>query len=275
MRIDSHQHFWNYDADRDSWIGETMGVLKREFLPEELAKELDSCGIEGCIAVQAGQSEEETNYLLNLASENTFIKGVVGWVDLQSSNVKSRLSHFSQYEKLKGVRHILQSEADDFMLKDDFVRGIKALSEFNLTYDILILPKHLGTALELAHRFPKQPFVIDHLAKPQIKNQHFSPWKEDILALAEMPNVYCKVSGLTTEADWQKWTPQDIYPYLDIVFEAFGTERLMYGSDWPVCLLAGGYEKIYNLMSSYMEPFLENDKARVFGLNAQKFYNLG
>ena len=275
MRIDSHQHFWKYDADRDSWIDERMGVLKRDFLPEELAKGLDSCGIDGCIAVQADQSEEETNYLLNLASQNSFIKGVVGWVDLQSSDVTERLLHFSQNDKLKGVRHILQSEPDDFMLRDNFVRGIKALSEFDLTYDILILPKHLGAALELVHRFPRQRFVLDHMAKPQIKNQLFSPWKEDIFAMAEMPNVNCKVSGLTTEADWQKWTSQDIYPYLDIVFEAFGTERLMYGSDWPVCLLAGAYEKGYELLSEYMKNFSAYDKELVFGLNAQKFYNLG
>lgn len=274
MRIDSHQHFWKYDADRDSWIKESMGVLKRGFLPNELEKELKNCGVEGCIAVQADQSEEETNYLLDLASENSFIKGVVGWVDLQSDNVKERLTHFSQNKKLKGIRHILQAEPDDFMLRDNFVRGIKALSAFDLTYDILILPKHLGTALELVHRFPRQRFVLDHLAKPQIKDQLFSPWKEELMALAEMPNVHCKVSGLITEADWHGWKPKDIHPYLDIVFEAFGTERLMYGSDWPVCLLAGGYEKSYELLSSYMEPFSEHDKERVFGLNAQKFYNL-
>lgn len=275
MRIDSHQHFWQYDAERDGWIDESMDVLKRDFLPEALERELKACDVEGCIAVQADQSEEETNYLLDLASKNSFIKGVVGWVDLQSENIKDRLSHYSQNKKFKGVRHVLQAETTDFMLGDDFVSGIKALSVFDLTYDILILPKHLGAALELVHRFPRQRFVLDHLAKPEIKDQIFSPWKEELLALAEMPNVYCKVSGMITEADWNEWKPKDIHPYLDIVFEAFGTERLMYGSDWPVCLLAGSYEKSYELLRTYMEPFSKIDHERVFGLNAQKFYNLG
>lgn len=275
MRIDSHQHFWKYDADRDSWIDESMKALKRDFQPEEIEKELKNCGVQGCIAVQADQSEEETNYLLGLAAENEFIKGVVGWVDLQSDNVTERLGHYSQNKKFKGVRHILQAEPDGFMLGDEFIRGIKALSAFNLAYDILILPKHLSAALELVRLLPSQPFVLDHLAKPQIKEQLFSPWKEDLIALAEMPNVYCKVSGLITEADWNGWKPKDIYPYLDIVFETFGTERLMYGSDWPVCLLAGSYERSYQLLFDYMATFSEGDKEKVFGLNAQKFYNLG
>lgn len=275
MKIDAHQHFWKYNAERDAWIDDTMSVLKRDFQPEELYKALKNCGVDGCLAIQADQSEEETNYLLNLASENEFIKGVVGWVDLRAVNVSERLSHFAQNKKLKGVRHILQAEPDGFMCSEDFLNGIKLLSAFNLTYDILILPKHLGTALELVRQFPEQPFVLDHLAKPQIKDQIFSPWQEELMALAEMPNVHCKISGLTTEADWHGWKAEDIYPYLDIVFEAFGTERLMYGSDWPVCLLAGGYEKAYELLSEYMKDFSVHDKACVFGLNAQKFYNLG
>ncbi|MBO3699900.1 amidohydrolase [Roseivirga sp. E12] len=274
MRLDAHQHFWQYDAGRDTWIDKSMVVLKRNFLPDELEKELKNSGIDGCIVVQADQSEEETDYLLELASQNQFIKGVVGWVDLQADNIKDRLAHYVQNKKLKGVRHILQAETPDFMLGDNFTRGIKALSAFNLTYDILILPKHLGAVLELVHRFPRQRFVLDHLAKPEIKDQIFSPWKEELMMLAEMPNVYCKVSGLTTEADWHRWKPQDVHSYLDIAFEAFGTDRLMYGSDWPVCLLAGGYTTAYELLSNYMQSFAEEDKEKVFGLNAQKFYNL-
>ncbi len=275
MRIDSHQHFWKYDADRDGWIDESMEILKRDFQPAELEQALKTCQIDGCIAVQADQSEEETNYLLDLADDNEFIKGVVGWVDLQSDNVSERLGHFSERKKFKGVRHILQAESDGFMLKDQFINGIKTLVEFDLSYDILILPTQMGGALELVQQVPNQPFVLDHLGKPYVKDQHFSPWKEEIMALAKMPNVYCKVSGLITEADWSQWQPNEIYPYLDIVFEAFGIDRLMYGSDWPVCLLAGGYQRVYQLLFDYMNTHSELDKQKVFGLNAQKFYNLG
>lgn len=275
MRIDSHQHFWKYDAVSKSWIDDSMTVLKRDFLPEDIRKELINCEINGCVAVQTDQSENETNYLLDLAAETPCIKGVVGWVDLLSDKVTERLAHFSQNKKLKGIRHILQEEPEGFMLTDEFKRGIKALSAFDLTYDILILPEHLGEALELVRQFPAQPFVLNHLAKPHIKDQRFSPWKKEITALAEMPNVSCKVSGLITEADWHKWHPEEIYPYLDIAFEAFGTERLMYGSDWPVCNLAGSYERAYELFFAYMQSFSEHEKESVFGLNAQKFYNLG
>ncbi len=274
MKIDAHQHFWKYNAHRDAWIDDSMTALKRNFQPEELKSELSNCGVEGCVAIQADQSEEETSFLLDLASQNQFIKGVVGWIDLRANNINDRLGHYAKNKKFKGVRHILQAETPDFMLEDHFTRGIKALSAFDLTYDILILPKHLGAALELVHRFPRQRFVLNHLAKPEIKDQIFSPWKEELMALAEMPNVYCKVSGLITEAHWHKWHPDQIYPYLDIVFEAFGIERLMYGSDWPVCLLAGGYATVYELLFDYTQSFLKEDREKIFGLNAQKFYKL-
>lgn len=274
MKIDAHQHFWNYDPIRDSWIDEQMGVLKNDFLPDTLKKEMDQCGIDGCIAIQADQSEEETEFLLDLAVQNPFIKGVVGWVDLQAEDIEERLSVLSQNNLLKGIRHIVQSESDHFMQKEEFKRGISALSKFNLTYDILIFPKHLGSALELVNEFPEQPFVLDHIAKPQIKAGLFTPWREQIQELAKAANVYCKASGLITEADWLSWHPNHIYPYLDIVFEAFGTNRIMFGSDWPVCMLAGGYEISYELITLYLESFSEQDERKVLGLNAQNFYKL-
>ncbi|KYG83741.1 amidohydrolase family protein [Roseivirga echinicomitans] len=275
MKIDAHQHFWQYNPVRDSWIDNSMSVLMRDFLPSELKEEMDNNGIDGCITVQADQSEEETNFLLQLAQSNSFIKGVVGWIDLRAANAEDRLAHFATNEKLKGLRHIVQAEPDEhFMLQNDFKRGISFLSKYRLTYDILIFPKHLGTALELVKQFPEQPFVIDHLAKPQIKEQVFSPWKEQIQALAKAPNVFCKVSGLVTEANWHNWKMEDIRPYLDIAFEAFGTDRLMFGSDWPVCKLAGNYTTTCVLMEEYLKDFSEVDKAKFWGINAAKFYTL-
>jgi len=275
MKIDAHQHFWHYDPVRDSWIDSSMSVLMRDFLPLELKEEMDSNKIRGCVAVQADQSEEETNFLLQLAQSNSFIKGVVGWVDLRAENAEDRVAHFATNKKLKGLRHIVQAEPDErFMLQNDFKRGISFLSKYGLTYDILIFPKHLGTALELVKQFPEQPFVIDHMAKPQIKDQLFSPWKEQFQELGKAPNVYCKASGLITEANWHHWKIEDIKPYLDIAFEAFGTDRLMFGSDWPVCKLAGNYTSTYTLMEEYLKGFSEVDKAKFWGKNAVNFYNL-
>lgn len=253
-----------------------MSILKRDFMPGEFSRDMESCKTTGSIAVQADQSEEETEFLLSLAAQNSFIKGVVGWVDLQAADVAERLAHFAANPWFKGVRHIVQAETDEtFMLRPAFLRGIEALAGYNLTYDILINPNQLGMALELVRQFPSQPFVLDHIAKPLIKDQIFDPWKQQIQELAKCPNVYCKVSGLITEADWHAWGPEDIYPYLDVVFEAFGTGRLMFGSDWPVCQLAGGYEIACELLTAYLKPLSEEDKNKIWGQNAVKFYNLG
>lgn len=275
MKLDTHQHFWHYDPVRDSWIDDSMTVLKADFLPVDFKNEIVCCAIDGCVAVQADQSEEETRFLLKLAGENPIIKGVVGWVDLKADNVAERLAHFSENPLFKGVRHIVQAESDDaFMLQPDFKRGISALSQFDLTYDILIRSDQLAMATKLVRCFPDQPFVLDHIAKPLIKDQVMSPWKDQISELAGEPNVHCKVSGLVTEADWHAWRPEDIYPYLDVVFEAFGTDRLMFGSDWPVCQLAGGYEIVHELLESYLEGFSDGDKNKIWGQNALKFYKL-
>ena len=236
--IDAHQHFWQYHPDKHSWINEDMAAIRRDFYPADLQPILQQQQIEGCMAVQADQTEAETDWLISLAEKATFIKGVVGWVDLRSATIRERLAHYQQFPIVKGFRHILQGEDPAFMLQPDFLRGIKALQEFGFTYDILIYPRHFSAAVALVKQCPEQAFVIDHLAKPDIKNRELAEWKKGIEALAAFPNVYCKVSGMVTEADWHQWQPSDLFPYLDTVTNAFGMKRLLYGSDWPVCLVA-------------------------------------
>jgi len=279
MKIDAHQHFWKYDAARDTWITKEMAILKRDFMPTDLLPEMVANGIDGCIAVQTSQSEQETRFLLDIGRRNHWIAGVVGWVDLCAGNVEERLRYFSQLEKLRGVRHIVQAEADNrFMLGPDFIRGIGCLNQFNLTYDILIYPRQLPTALELVARFPEQLFVLDHIAKPNIKSGDHSAenmdWARNIRSLAAHPNVSCKLSGLITEADWNDWRPEDFRPYLDTVFEAFGAHRLMFGSDWPVCLLAGTYQRAREVIQKYVGEFSAAQQQQIFGGNAEKFYGL-
>lgn len=275
MKIDSHQHFWKYHPVRDAWINEQMKVLQRDFLPEELKREMDECGVQGCVAVQADQSEEESDFLLDLASRHSFLRGVVGWVDLRADDVSQKLARFATNPYFKGVRHIVQAEPDDrFILRDDFKRGIAALSEYKLTYDILVFPKHLGAVLELVDQFPEQPFVIDHMAKPLIRDRQLSPWKEEIEELSKAPNVYCKVSGLITEANWSTWTADHFRPYLDVVFEVFGTDRLMFGSDWPVCKLAGSYRKVVTLLEDYTQTLSADAREKIWSNNAIDFYKL-
>ncbi|HLV95592.1 MAG TPA: amidohydrolase family protein [Candidatus Acidoferrales bacterium] len=275
MNIDSHQHFWRYDPQRDAWITDEMSVLKRDFLPQDLIPELAANGVAASIAVQADQSERETLFLLECAAQHREIAAVVGWVDLCAPNLPERLGFFSQFKKLRGFRHIVQGEPDDrFLLREDFCRGVACLSEFGFTYDILIYPKQLPAACEFVERFPDQPFVIDHLAKPAIRAKEIDCWREQIRAVAAHPNVFCKLSGVITEADWSKWSLDACRPYLDVVFEAFGADRLMFGSDWPVCLLAGTYRQVKDLIGDYTESLSGADRERVFGLSAARFYGL-
>lgn len=275
MNIDSHQHFWRYDLRRDTWITDEMAVLKRDFLPEDLLPELTSNGMDASVAVQAGQSEQETLFLLDCAAQHPQIAGVVGWVDLCASNVRERLAYFSQFKKLRGFRHIVQAEADDnFLLREDFCRGAGFLREFGFTYDILIYPKQLPAAGKFVAKCPDQAFVIDHLAKPLIRSRQMEPWREQIRAIATQPNVFCKVSGIITEADWAHWSADDCRPYLDVIFEAFSVDRLMFGSDWPVCLLGGTYGRVKDLVDVYMRGLPAADCQKIFGLNAARFYGL-
>ena len=275
MQIDSHQHFWNYDPARDGWITPEMSVLRRDFLPADLLPELRRNGIDGCIAVQAAQTERETEFLLRLAGLHSEIVGVVGWVDLRSPDVPDSLRRFAKHKKLCGVRHIVQAEPDArFLLQDSFLRGIARLQEFHLTYDILVYPRQLPAAIELAKRYPEQAFVLDHIAKPEIRAGSREPWTTHIRELAACSNVYCKVSGLITEADWKRWLAAEIFPYLDIVSEAFGSSRLMFGSDWPVCLLAGNYERVLELVCKFTSALSEEERTKIFGMNAVRFYGL-
>lgn len=274
MKIDAHQHFWKYDSVRDSWIDDTMKVIRKDFLPSDLSPIYRKNGIDGCVAVQADQSEEETLFLLEHAKENPFIKGVVGWVDLLSEKVDERLAHFSQNKKFKGVRHIVQDEANDFMLRTDFQNGIQKLQKYDLTYDILVFPPQLPIAIKLVQKFPEQPFILDHIGKPFIKEGKIKNWKRDIETLAKFPNVYCKVSGMFTEADWKNWNEDDFIHYLDVVFNSFGVDRVLFGSDWPVCLLAVSYKKQLNFLDSYIGKFLPVEREKIMGGNSIEFYNL-
>lgn len=275
MKIDSHQHFWRYDAARDAWITDSMAVLKHDFLPEHLAGELAANGIDASIAVQADQSENETKVLLDLAEKNSRIAGVVGWADLLSSRVDARLEYFSHFPKLRGFRHIAQTEPDDrFLMRKEFVNGIAQLAAFGFTYDILICPRQLTAAIELVGRFPQQQFVIDHCAKPEIKFAKTEPWATQVKEIAQNKTVFCKVSGLITEADWKHWKADDFKPYLDVVFGAFGAERVMFGSDWPVCLLACDYGKWFATAQHLASQLSANEQDQLFGGVAAKVYSL-
>ena len=272
--IDAHVHFWKYNQVKDAWITDEMKVLQQDFLPQDLQLLLTQNEVHGVIAVQAGQSEDETEFLLKLAEKNKEIKGVVGWIDLQNENIEERLKYFSKFSVIKGFRHIVQSEPDGFLQNKRFLRGISALQSFGYTYDLLIYPNQLKQAIGLVNQFSEQPFVMDHCAKPLIKNKEINEWKKMMRELAQSENVYCKLSGLITEAEWNKSNESDFYPYLDAVFDSFGTGRLMFGSDWPVMLLSGTYSKWKNLLSHYMNRFSPEEKQKVFGENAIKFYKL-
>jgi len=253
-----------------------MSLLKRDFLPADIEPELNTNGIDASVAVQAEQSEEETRFLLRLSEQNSRIAGVVGWVDLRSPELEKRLELFSREKKLRGFRHIAQSEPDDrFLASEAFLRGASKLAAFGFTYDILIYPKQLSAALELAEKLPEQRFVIDHLAKPDVKNgTNKTEWTQQMSAIAQNPNVYCKISGLVTEASWTSWKTNDFRHYLDAVFASFGTNRLMFGSDWPVCLLAASYARVKQIVEEYVAGLIDSEKEKIFGGNAIRFYNL-
>ena len=274
-RIDAHQHFWQFDSVRDSWITDEMSVIQKDFLPDDLKPLLQQNGIDGCVAVQANQSEEETDFLISLARQHDFIKGIVGWIDLQAANITEKLVRYKSFPVVKGFRHVLQGETQrDLMLQLNFKRGIAALQQNDFTYDILIFPDQLKFSAKLVAEFPEQKFVIDHIAKPYIKKKEIDEWKNDMQKIAKNENVYCKISGMVTEADWKEWKKEDFKPYLDVVVNAFGTNRVMFGSDWPVCLVAASYEKMLGIVEDYFSVFSKEEQEQFFGLNATRFYNL-
>ena len=275
MRIDSHQHFWIYDPNQYPWMTDELSAIRSNHLPEHLQVEFDRLGIDGSVAVQARQSLDESRWLLKMADESSLIKGVVGWVDLRSEYVEDQLAEFAEHPKFVGVRHVVQDEPDEnFMLLPEFIRGISKLKSYDLSYDILVFPNQLPAAIELVKQFPDQPFVLDHIAKPLIKDKEISTWNEHIRELAQFSDLNCKVSGMITEANWATWKTSDFTPYLDVVFEAFGEDRLMYGSDWPVCKLAGSYRQVYDLTDNYLSQFSPLAKEKFFGGVASEFYRL-
>ncbi|PIQ19821.1 MAG: amidohydrolase [Cytophagales bacterium CG18_big_fil_WC_8_21_14_2_50_42_9] len=275
LRIDAHQHFWHYDPVRDSWITEEMTVIRRDFLPDDLQPILQQNNFDGCVVVQADQSEKENKYLLAYAEQYDFVKGVVGWADFFSNQIESQLENLRQYKKLKGFRTVLQGATpSDLMLLPTFRNGISKLSQFNFTYDILIYADQLKYIPAFVSAFPNQLFVIDHLAKPNIYKRDINSWAAEMQAVAQFENVYLKISGLVTEADWHNWRTEDFGPYLDVAVNAFGPNRIMFGSDWPVCLVAGKYEAMLGIVQEYFAAFSSEEQALFFGGNATRFYNL-
>ncbi len=272
--IDSHVHFWKYDKKTYDWIDNSMKTLQQDYLPEHLALVSRRNNVDGVVAVQATQTEMETHFLVELAKTHPLIKGVVGWIDLQADNIAERLQYFSQYPIIKGYRHVVQGEPMDFLDRPRFRRGVAALKAYNYTYDILIFHNQLPPAIDFVRVFPDQQFVIDHCAKPDIRHKKIDDWRAGMQEIAQFPNVCCKLSGLFTETNWKEWSAADFFPYLDVVFEAFGTDRLLFGSDWPVMLLSGIYVQWKSLLEKYMESFSAEDREKVFGSNAIQFYNL-
>ncbi|MEQ1798867.1 MAG: amidohydrolase family protein [Lacibacter sp.] len=272
--IDTHQHFWNYDPVVYDWITEDMAVIRKDFLPNDLAVVLKAEKVEACISVQANQTEAETEWLVQMADKNDFIAAVVGWVDLRSELIEERLQYFKQYKKLKGFRHVLQGEVPSFMLQKDFLHGISKLNRFGFTYDILIFPHHLEAAIQLVQKFPDQRFVIDHIAKPSIKDGKIDEWKAGMEKISKHQNVYCKLSGMVTEADWKKWTKESLTPYIDVVVKSFGIDRIMFGSDWPVCLVASSYTNWLDVIKEYFASYTIDEQEKIFSKNAIRFYNL-
>jgi L-fuconolactonase len=275
MRIDAHQHFWTYHPSEYDWITEEMPVLRRDYLPGDLKPLMENAGFDGTIAVQARQKLVETRWLLELAGEYDFIRGVVGWVDLRNPRVRGQLEEFADNPKLSGVRHVVHDEPDDeFVLREDFQRGIGELADFNLTYDLLTHTVHLPPSLKLVDRFPNQPFVIDHISKPLIQTKRLSPWKEHIREIAQRDNVMCKLSGMVTETTWREWRPEDFTPYMDVCLEAFGPDRMMVGSDWPVCRLSGDYVDVMTIATSYVSKLSPEEQEQILGGACARFYGV-
>ncbi len=277
MKIDAHQHFWQFDPVRDSWITEgSMNAIRRDFSPDDLFPILQQNGIKGCVAVQANNSEAETLYLLDLAQQHSFIKGVVGWVDFKADNLSEKLDFYSQFPKLKGFRIIPGNSYGypEYLMNWDYKKGFKEIAKRGYTFDILLKWTHLSTVEAYLHYSDAQRIVIDHAAKPYIANKRIKQWAKDIKKVAKYRHVRCKLSGLITEADWKKWKESDLTPYIDVVFEAFGTTRIMYGSDWPVCLVAGTYERQLEVVTNYISKLTPYEQQKIMGLNAQRFYNL-
>jgi L-fuconolactonase len=274
LQIDTHQHFWMYDAVEYAWIDDRMTPLRRDFLPDDARREMDAIGVRACVAVQVRQTLDETSWLLGLTDRFPFIAGVVGWVDLQAPDVDAQLERFADHPRLVGVRHIVQAETDGFLDRPAFLDGVARLEPLDLTYDILVYARQLAAAIPFARAFPRQRFVLDHLGKPDVRTQEYQGWRGHLNAIAALPNVCCKLSGLVTEADWGSWTRAQLRPYLDAALEAFGPERLMVGSDWPVCTLAGTYKDVIGVTLDAIGEYSVAEQERMLGGTARDFWRL-
>ena len=275
MVIDSHHHYWHYNPIEYDWIDDSMKLIRRDFLPEDLNRAIHEAGIEGVVSVQARQTVEETEWLLRMAEQNLFMKGVVGWLPLVDNDIESYLEKFTPDKNLKGLRHVVQGEQDpNFILRPDFNRGISLLKKYSLVYDILVVERQLPNSIRFVGNHPNQVFVLDHIAKPLIGQNQISPWRENIQELAKHPNVNCKISGLVTEADFTMWTPEQLQPYFDVIMEAFGPDRLLFGSDWPVCLVATTYPNWVELVKKNISIFTKDDQDKILGGNAIRIYGL-
>ena len=272
--IDAHQHFWKYHPQNHAWINDDMKIIQKDFLPEDLAVVLSTQNVEGCVSVQVDQTKEETAFQIECARHNPFIKGVVGWIDLMNPSLERDIEIYNEQKIVKGFRHILQGAEEGFMLQPNFINGLKQLSKYHYTYDLLIYANQIQEAIELIKSVEDLSIVLDHIAKPSIKTKSIQDWERDIKSLAKYPNLYCKISGMATEADWTTWNPEDLEPYLDIVVEAFGVNRLLFGSDWPVCLVASSYERWLNTIKDYFKEFSISEQEKIFALNCESFYTL-
>ena len=275
VSIDSHQHFWRYQREEYPWMSENMDAIRRDFLPEHLHKEMRAAGVEATVTVQARQTLQETSWLLDLAGRHEWIRGVVGWIPLVEGSVEKHLEEYADHPKLKGVRHVLHDEADDFyMLRDHFNAGVRLLKNYDLVYDVLIFERHLPQTIQFVDRHPAQVFVVDHIAKPRISDLIFSPWRENLGELARRENVYCKLSGMITEADWVTWGDKDLKPYFEITLSAFGPKRLMFGSDWPVMLLADEYKGWVDTVQDFTSKLSDPEREWILGRTAVEAYHL-
>ena len=274
IRVDAHQHFWRYSAEEYGWINDAMRVIRRDFLPVDLLPLLRETGVDATVAVQTCHSLEETEWLLRLAGEYDWIAGVVGWVSLADREIDVVLERFASDAKFRGVRHVLQAEPDEYMLRHDFNAGLARLRRYSLVYDALVFEHQLATAIQLVDRHPEQSFVLDHLAKPRIAAQEFEPWRMRIREMARRPHVDCKLSGMVTEADYHAWTLDDMRPYIETVLEAFGPERILFGSDWPVCTVASSYVRWVSVVDEFVKELSADEQKAVWGENAARVYRL-
>jgi len=272
--IDTHVHFWNFDPVRDSWINEDMQAIRKDFSPKNILRTFHDLKITGCIAVQANQTEQENDFLLSLAEHNELIKGIVGWVNLRDDNISERLNYWSHFKKIKGWRHVLQAEQSDFFLSASFINGLKQLKNFGYTYDLLCYHDQLKDIIKMVEQVNEQPFILDHCGKPDLKSHNLTDWEKQIQILASNPNVHCKISGLLVEADWKHWRETDVFKCFDVIFKHFGSQRVMYASDWPVVLLSRPYQDWFQLVKKYTHGFTILEKQQIFSDNAKLFYQI-